>query len=512
VAGRGVDDVKRIVDDVLVTTEPETRVFGPAWARLRLLVVQRAMALRSLSAAERVAYGATCLYAAVFTFFAVVRHLAFQSQRGDLGNMTQAIWSTLHGHPLEGTTLSGAQVSRLAVHVDPFLVLIAPLSLVWSCPVMLVTVQALAVSAGALPVFWLARKHLGSQRAAAYFALAYLLFPATQFNAFAVSTGFHSVSIAIPLLLFAIWFLDEDRLVAFAFVAILAATTKEEMPLVVGLLGLWYAMRTGRWRFGLPVLVIGAALTLVDFLVVIPHFLGSQTVFADRYSTVGGSAGGVLHTAATDPLAIVRDVATVHKLIYVALLFGPFLGLWLLEPFLAFALVPDLAINLLSTKPDQTKIVFHYTAGMVPFIIAASIFGLARFRQQAARISLYVLAAVAVTAVYSPMWLGVQHLSEALPSNAVHQAKSRALSMIPPGVPVAASDQLGAHLSQRRRIMDFQFAVREARWIIVDRSDPSYSDEALYRRRIGAVARNPRWRLMYSSHGVLVFHKLPAAR
>ena len=43
---------------------------------------------------------------------------------------------------------------------------------------MLLVAQAVAVALGALPVFWLARKHLGSERAALGFALAYLLYPA----------------------------------------------------------------------------------------------------------------------------------------------------------------------------------------------------------------------------------------------------------------------------------------------------------------------------------------------
>ena len=43
---------------------------------------------------------------------------------------------------------------------------------------MLLVAQAVAIALGALPVFWLARKHLCHQRAALGFALAYLLYPA----------------------------------------------------------------------------------------------------------------------------------------------------------------------------------------------------------------------------------------------------------------------------------------------------------------------------------------------
>src|SRR5260221_3389457 len=114
-----------------------------------------------------------------------------------------------------------------------------------------------AVSAGALPVFWLARKHLQSNRAAAHFAFAYLLYPATQFNAFTKAAGFHSVSLAVALILFAIWFLDEDRLMPFAVFALLAASTREEIPVAVGCLGIWYGVRKGRRWTGFSIFALG---------------------------------------------------------------------------------------------------------------------------------------------------------------------------------------------------------------------------------------------------------------
>jgi hypothetical protein len=73
---------------------------------------------------------------------------------------------------------------------------------------------------------------------------------------------------------------------------------------------------------------------------------------------------------------------------------------------------------------------------------------------------------------------------------------------------VAASEQLGTYLSARRRIMVFPFAVRDARWIVVDQGDPTYRHEGWYHRRIEAVSRSPRWHLAYSSRGILVFRRV----
>jgi uncharacterized membrane protein len=106
---------------------------------------------------------------------------------------------------------------------------------------MLLVLQDAAMALGALPVFLLARKHLRSERAGVAFALVYLLYPATTWTAL---NEFHPVALATPLLLAAIWALDEHRLVLFSAFALLAATTKEEIPLVIAGIGVGTRSRT----------------------------------------------------------------------------------------------------------------------------------------------------------------------------------------------------------------------------------------------------------------------------
>jgi uncharacterized membrane protein len=411
----------------------------------------------------------------------------------------------LHGHFLEATTLTGTQVDRLGFHVDPFLLLFAPLFWISSSPLLLPVVQALAVASGALPVFWLGRKHLNSARAGANFAFAYLLYPATQFSAFTIAASFHPMSMAVPLVLYAIWFLDEDRLVAFSVVSLLAFTTNEVVPLAVGFLGIWYAVRKGRWLFGSGVFAVGLAVTLFDFLWVIPHFSPSGiSPFAGRYSAVGGTPGGMAHTLVTDPLAFVHAAATGHKAVFLALLFIPLLGLCLLEPLLLLGAAPALAINLLSSWGNQTSIVYEDTAAIVPFVVAASIFGAARLRAHAVDLSLWALAGAAAVAIYSPIYTLPQDVG-ALGSPLV-SAKARAVSLIPAGVPVSASDQLGAHLSGRRYSYTFPVVAR-SRWIVVDAGDPTYGNTRGYKSSIRKYETDKAWKIVFASHGVSVLRK-----
>jgi uncharacterized membrane protein len=472
----------------------------------------RPEALRT-DAALRFVLAGMSAYAALFVFAAVVHYVEYKTGRFDLGDMVQAIWSTLHGHFLETTSLNGQHGSRLGAHVDPFLLLFVPLFWISSSPLLLPVVQALAVASGALPVFWLARKHLGS-RAGAQFAFAYLLYPATQFNAFTNADGFHSVSMAVPLVLYAVWFLDEDRPFAFSVLALLAASTKEEIPLAVGCLGIWYAFRRGGRLFGLSVFAAGLGLTLFNFLWVIPHFSPSGAdPFAGRYLAVGGTPRGMAHKLVTDPMAFVHAVASGHKATFLALLLIPFLGLWLLEPLLFLGAVPDLVINLLSSKSEQTTISYQYAAGIVPFVVAASIFGAARFRRQAGRLSLWALTVVACTAIYSPILVLIKDVPAL--TSPVTSAQTRALDLIPDAAPVSASNLLGGYLSERRYISTFPYVAR-ARWIIVDANDDSYGTKAQarasgiylnFKRTLRRYESDKAWKIVYSSRGVVVLHK-----
>ncbi len=458
--------------------------------------------------ALRVLYVGVAAYAVLFVFAAVLHYVVYETARFDLGNMVQAIWNTGHGHVLETTTLKGHQESRLGFHVDPFLVLVAPLFRIWKSPLLLLILQVLAVASGALPVFWLARKHLGSARAAAHFAFAYLLYPATQFNAFTSADGFHPVSFAVPLALYAIWFLDEDRLLAFSAVALLAFTTKEEIPLAVGCLGIWYAVRRGRRLFGVGVFTAGLGVTLFNFLWVIPHFAPKGVnPFAGRYAAVGGTPRGMVHKLFSDPAAFVHAVATGHKGFYLVFLLVPFLGLWALEPLLFLGAVPDLAINLLSGKAAQTTVLFQYTAGIVPFVVAASIFGAARLKEKRLDLPLWVLAGSTAVAVYSPMAVLPGDIG-AFRSPLV-AAKTQAVNLIPSGAPVAASNKLGSHLAERRYLYTFP-SVGPSQWIVIDVNDQTYLDAKGYKRVIRKYEMDKAWRTVFWSHGILVLRKPPS--
>ena len=464
--------------------------------------------------ARRLLFAAIAAYAAGFAALSVLRHRSFETGRFDLGNMVQAVWSTAHGHPLEVTNLAGEQTSRLASHVDPILVLFAPLWLVWPSPSMLLAVQAAAISLGALPVFWLARKHLPSPSAALGFALAYLLYPATQWITL---SEFHPVALACPTLLFAFWYLDEDRLVPFAIFAVLASLTKEEVPLAVAGLGAWYALARRRRREGAIIALAGLAAAALAVGVVQPHFGDNGDPFAGRYEEVGGTVGGILKTAVTDPLTLARVAFDERGLGYLVRLLLPLAFLPLGSPLALLPALPDLALNLLSSTRTQTSIHFHYTAPLIPAFFAAAIFTAAKLRRNVAPllVVLMVVANFALGAI--PIWAAVpggENLQARSALVSEHdRIAARALELIPPNAVVSASNSLGAHLSERRRFLSFPIRA-DATWIAVDERSPGYLDRIApgpYRVAIRRLRADQDWRVVFEDDGVLVFRRESSA-
>lgn len=453
--------------------------------------------------------------------FATVRdgYTEFRIGRFDLGNMVQAVWSTANGHFLETTEGAlGEQVSRLSSHADPFLVLLAPVWLVWPSPLALALAQIVVVASGALPVFWLGRKHLGSEKVAALLALGYLAYPWVVTSA---ASAIHPVTFAVPLFLYCIWFLDTDRLVPFALCAVLAMSTGELMGLPVLGLGVWYALARGRRRPGALIAAAGLAWSLVAVYVVVPSARdGESSGYFTFYEGVGGSPQGVVRTMFTDPGAVLGALLSGADIAYVLWIAIPLLGLFLLAPGLAAVGLPQLFANLLSDFPSMTDPRYHSLDAIVPFLIGATVLGVARISPERRSLA---AGAVLVTSVLIglvvgpwPRLVGAAPLGGRPTYSSGHvQTLREAVALVPDDAAVVSTTDLGGHLSARRFVYSVP-VVGSATWAVLDLRDPWATNPGsplLHRqpRKVRLLARrlesDPAWERVFARDGVVVFRR-----
>jgi hypothetical protein len=89
---------------------------------------------------------------------------------------------------------------------------------------------------------------------------------------------------------------------------------------------------------------------------------------------------------------------------------------------------------------------------------------------------------------------------------------ARALRLVPDGAAVSATNTLGAHLSERRRVFSFP-VLGEADWVAVDRTRPSHRDRAVAPVAFaGALARlraSGRFAPVFDEDGILVLRRVP---
>ena len=184
------------------------------------------------------------------------------------------------------------------------------------------------------------------------------------------------------------------------------------------------------------------------------------------------------------------------------------------------AALPELALNLLSAATTQTSIHFHYTAGLIPPLVVATVLGAARLGRRrpdlraplaTARSSLRGRATTSLGAV--PLWRylpgGEQTEANAAQVTA-HDRIAARRAAADPGGRRGQRDELArrAPLCAAPRP---QLPVHPGRDLGRRRRDP-----ARLRRPVAPLPtavslarlrRNPDWRLVFERDGVLVFRR-----
>ena len=519
------------------------------------------------------------LFGGGFAWLAVLRHDAFRTNAEDLGFTDQVVWNWLRGQAFRFSLYEQAEFttdidlaslvrpdSLLAFHVEPMTALLAPLYLVWADVRLLLIVQALGWSLGAIPAYRLARRRLGSRLAGLCIAALYLLAPVGQW---AVLSDFHTVTLAAPLLLWMGDLLDHDRPWLFLLAGALAASAKEEVGLAVAGLGLLALFRPSmRWA-GLAALVGGAGWSVACVTVIIPRYAGTAvSPFTARYAELGGSPGQILSNLFTAPHLFAAALSRPEVLDYLTtlLLSGGWLAL--LAPELLLPAAPSLALNVLSGSPWMASGRAHYSAVVLPFVVLGAIAGLersigwlraarARLRQQppawllalpglpslveralAARrarharrlrgrqavpgyrspglrlsgATLLGLAALTVAGLgYQRAGAGPLADGFSVPERTPRLALAAELArQIPPDARVSASSSLVAHLSQRSDVYLFP-TVRSADYVLLDVGASSFPISAgdVY-LRASAMLGNGDWSVQAADSGLLLLRREPA--
>lgn len=409
-----------------------------------------------------------CLY---FTITSFLRLDNFHAGRLDLGNMVQTVWNTMQGRIFLFTNPDGTNtLSRLAFHADFLLVFLSPLYAIWPHPKMLLLIQTFVVGSGAFFVYVIGKSIIKNKNIALTFALTYLLNPAIQrTNLY----DFHAVTLATTFLLGTYYFYIKKNYKYFALFALLSALCKEQIWLIIALFGILLFIQQKKRLLGATVSL--GSIGIFYFLIwyAIPQALGSQHFALAYYSDFGDSPSKVILTVLLSPQKILNIIFQPNRINYLIQLFSPHGYLSLLSPaFLLFA-IPDLLINLLSSKQLFRELYYQYTATISPFIFIAAIQSVVLIKKKVPSIPstlfiFYLLITSLFTAyLYGPLPGSIKQDVEMFTTPIKNQAFIRKyLSSIPEKYSVAATNNVGSHLSQREKIYILPLGIDTADMVI----------------------------------------------
>ena len=427
---------------------------------LRLLVAP--VRVPELEPRRVVAVG-IALYASIFSFVTVTRHLTFRTHALDLGYYVQLTWNLARGN---GPYVSLPEMHAWGDHLSPIVYLFVPAAwLMPSAPVLLVG-QSLILALGALPVFGIARHRLEDGRPAAAFAILYLVNPSLHgINV----RDFHAAALAIPLLLTAIYFAEVGRPWPFAGAIVLTLMCREDAALPVIGLGAWLALGQRRWLAGGATALGALTLLVVDVRWVIPHFRHEPYVHLWRYRHLGYSLGEIIVTTVTHPLRTIGGHLTGGRLVYLMALLAPLGFLPLLGGWDLMGALPALAQNLLSSDATLYNHRTQYQAFVLPFLILAAVAGYTRLAtRRGGRSPVRILVAAVVVSLVLASSLANELAVARWWPNAEQRAAYTVLAQVPPAASIAAQDRYVAHLSERRLATVFPTAIERTEYALVN--------------------------------------------
>ncbi len=337
----------------------------------------------------------------VFFWLINRQYQTFQLRGADIDRFTQAIWNTPRGRFLYSTIL---EESILAKHFSPYMALLTPLLLIWADARILFLFQLTGIAITGLILYRIIEdKRPGL---APIFLLAFYLNPPLHQIAL---IELRRVTLAMPFLALMLYGLYKDKRGLMLIGMVMALLIKEDMGLVVAMVGMFLLLIKRDWRWGLPITLAGLAWFFGMLLLVIPALADGYYFQLGYYSDWGSSIGEIAINLLTHPGQTLQymfdrsSILALWRLLLPLAVILPFIGAEYL-----LIILPLVVLMLLSNEPAMHKLQRWYLAPVLPVLFAAVAVGIGRLPEKSSRLATLALLIATLVAygLYSQAPLG----------------------------------------------------------------------------------------------------------
>ncbi|MFF4173200.1 DUF2079 domain-containing protein [Streptomyces sp. NPDC001744] len=384
---------------------------------------------------------------ALFFLYSWVQYAQFRTPSWDLGIFGQSVraYAEFRAPVVD---IKGPGFPILGDHFSPVTALLAPLYWIWPSPVALLFAQAALFAASAVVVGRTTQEVLGSRAAGIALTVAYGLSWGLQE---AVRSDFHEIAFAVPLLALVCRALLLGRWTAAAAWSAPLVLVKEDMGLTVAMVGAVLFLKGSR-RLGAALAGFGTAAFALTVLVLIPaaSSLGRYDYWS-KIEKTGEGADTSFGQLVAGALASGERWEMVLHLLAIT-------GFLALRSPLVLLVLPTLGWRFLSQDPNHWGMHWHYSAILMPIVLAALVDGVRAVRTSPrAWLASYGRVAVPVATTVALVLAVNLPLRDLLKPETyrtdVRAGQARAaVDAVPEGVSVEADVSLLAHLTADRRV------------------------------------------------------------
>jgi uncharacterized membrane protein len=403
------------------------------------------------------------VYVGIFGVLTWRQQSTFHTFGFDTGIHDQGIW-LLSRFKNPYVTVVGRHY--LGHHTNFISYLFVPAYWLGAGPHLLLLTQTVALAAGALPIWLLARDRLGNGWIALPLAAAYLLHPSIEWINY---WEFHPDALMVTPLLFAWLFATRERWRWFFAAVVVLLLCKEDAALAVAALGALLAVRrtrrlgrgTGAWRVGAATIALGVGWFILTTKLLIPTFNhGEAAFYEEMYPQFGTGMGEISRNFLLHPSRFGHVAWTHGAVTYYRRLLVPVGFVALFAPSVLLVAGPQLVVNLSSSLGYTHDIKFHYSSIIDAVVLLATVEAIGRWATRPvvvrALAGLVFAAALATNASFSPSPLSpAYHQGYWGPDSPRVAVLDRAVATVPADAGVSASYSIVPHLAHRTTIYEF---------------------------------------------------------
>ncbi len=437
-----------------------------------------------------------------------IRHGLYQSTAFDLGIFDQILYLISQGEP--------PIISFLNFHImaDHAAFIFYPISLLYKIyPDVhwLFAIQAIALSLGILPTFYLAIEAGLKRNVATTIAMVYILYPLVfNINLF----DFHPDVIILPGLLWAILAVKVDNIWWFCSAIILVLSCKEVFSLTIAAMGFWLLFFEKKRLYASIAIIVGISWFIISTGFIIPFFDNETSGVGrhlSRYSHLGSSFLDIFKNLFLKPWLLLKAIFNLPNLEYLIWLFLPLIwGISYKHLAPLISAFPTLAINILSLSQPQKDLIHQYSLPILPFLILVIISSLAAndaWIRNRKTIIIWSLIAFLALAKYGYFWS--RYLTELDTLVATREAVS--LIKNQEGSVLTAA-QIAPHLTHRPviklAIADKNYDLKEFDYVLLNLRHPGWSSSTeIVSDIIDKIEAIPNFKSLYQKDDIFLFQQ-----